>query len=39
MKKFIGTTLALVLVISSFLFFGSVNRASADESKILEFNT
>jgi len=39
MKKFIGTTLALILVISSFLFFGSVNRASADESKILEFNT
>jgi hypothetical protein len=39
MKKFIGTTLALILVISTFLFAGSVNRASADESKVLEFNT
>jgi len=39
MKKFIGTTLALILVIGSFLFFGSVNKASADESKVLEFNT
>jgi hypothetical protein len=39
MKKLNGTTLALILVIGSFLFFGSVNRASADESKILEFNT
>jgi hypothetical protein len=39
MKKFIGTGLTLILVISTLLFAGSVNRASADESKVLEFNT
>jgi hypothetical protein len=32
------TTLALMLVLSTFLFAGSVTTASADESKMLEFN-
>jgi hypothetical protein len=39
MKKFIFTTLALMLVLSTFLFVGSVPTASADGSKMLEFNT
>jgi len=39
MKKFIFITLATLLALSSFLFAGSVSTASADESKILEFNT
>ena len=39
MKKFMFITLALMLVLSTFLFAGSVSTASADESKMLEFNT
>lgn len=39
MKKFMFVTLALIMLISTFLFGGSVHRASADESKVLEFNT
>ncbi len=39
MKKFMFSTLALILVLSTFLFAGSVSTASADESKMLEFNT
>jgi len=39
MKKFMFTTLTLMLVLSTFLFAGSVSTASADESKMLEFNT
>jgi hypothetical protein len=39
MKKFTFTTLAMILVLSTLLFAGSVSPASADESKVLEFNT
>jgi len=39
MKKYMFTTLALILVLSTFLFAGSVTTANADESKMLEFNT
>ena len=39
MKKFMYTTLTLMLVLSTFLFAGSVSTASADDSKMLEFNT
>lgn len=39
MKKVVLVTLTLVLGLSAFLFGGSVSRASADESKLLEFNT
>jgi len=37
MKKFKFTT--LVLVLSTFIFAGSISQARADESKVLEFNT
>jgi len=39
MKKFFPAALALVLVIAIFFASGSVTPASADESKVLEFNT
>jgi hypothetical protein len=39
MKKVLLFTLALSLVLSVFLFGGSVSMASADESKVLQFNT
>jgi hypothetical protein len=39
MKKILFTTLALMLVLGIFLFVESVSTASADESKVLEFNT
>jgi hypothetical protein len=39
MKKFVLVTLTLILGLSAFLFGGSVSRAGADESKLLEFNT
>ncbi|MEP0806640.1 MAG: hypothetical protein HRF47_14240 [Chloroflexota bacterium] len=39
MKKFMLVTLTLVLALSAFLFAGSAPAASADESKLLEFNS
>lgn len=39
MKKFMLVTLSMILTLSMFLFAGSVSPASADESKMLEFNT
>lgn len=39
MKKFMFVAMTMVLVLSTFLAAGSVTRASADESKLLEFNT
>jgi hypothetical protein len=39
MKKFYLVSLATMLVLSVFFAAGSVSRASADESKVLEFNT
>ena len=39
MKKLTFTTLAMILILSTFIFAGSVSPASADESKVLEFNT
>lgn len=39
MKKIVLSTLALSLVLSVFLFGGSVSTVSADESKVLQFNT
>lgn len=39
MKKLIFPILTFILVSSAFLFSGSASRASADESKVLEFNT
>lgn len=39
MKKLLFVALTMVLVLSTFLAAGSVSRASADESKLLEFNT
>lgn len=39
MKKFVFVAMAMLLVLSAFLFPGSVRTASADESKLLEFNS
>lgn len=39
MKKYIITTLALMLSLSIFIFAATVSPASADKSKVLEFNT
>lgn len=39
MKRFFLATLAMMLVLSVFFAAGSVATASADESKVLEFNT
>jgi hypothetical protein len=39
MKKNRFVNLMLVLVVTAFFFAGSVSTASADESKLLEFNT
>jgi len=39
MKKLAFVVMATVMVLSSFLFAGSVSTASADESKLLEFNS
>jgi hypothetical protein len=39
MKKLLFVAMTMVLVLSTFLAAGSVSRASADESKLLEFNT
>ena len=39
MKKFYISTMVAVLVLSAFFTSGSVSNASADESKVLEFNT
>jgi hypothetical protein len=39
MKKFFLTTIAMMLVLSVFFASGSMSTASADESKVLEFNT
>ena len=39
MKKNIFVNLMLVLAVTVFFFAGSVSKASADESKVLEFNT
>jgi hypothetical protein len=39
MKRFFLVTIAMTLVLSVFFVTGSVSRASADESKVLEFNT
>lgn len=39
MKKLMFSTITLLLVLSSFLFTESMPRVSADESKVLEFNT
>ena len=39
MKKFFIVTMATALVLSVFFASGSVSTASADESKVLEFNT
>jgi hypothetical protein len=39
MKKFVLVTMTMMLALSAFLFAGSVSTASADESKLLEFNT
>jgi len=39
MKKLLLVTLSVMLALSVFTFAGSVSRASADDSKTLEFNT
>lgn len=39
MKKILFVTLALILALSAVSFAGSVSPASADESKLLEFNS
>jgi hypothetical protein len=39
MKKLILVTLVMVLALSAFSFSGTASRASADESKLLEFNS
>ena len=39
MKRFMLVTLTLVVALSVFLFAGSVSTASADQSKVLEFNS
>ena len=39
MKKFFFASFAMMLVLSLFFASGAVSRASADESKVLEFNT
>jgi hypothetical protein len=39
MKKFFLATIAMMLVLSVFSASGSMSTASADESKVLEFNT
>lgn len=39
MKRFFTVTMIMVLVLSTFFAAGSVSRAKADESKVLEFNT
>lgn len=39
MKKSMVSTITLILVLSAFLFAATTPRASADESKVLEFNT
>lgn len=39
MKKTMYSMLALILALSAFLFAGSASPASADESKVLQFNT
>lgn len=39
MKKFMSISLAVMLTLSAFLFAVSVSTASADESKVLDFNT
>jgi len=39
MKKNMFVNLMLVLAVTAFFFAGSVSTASADESKLLEFNT
>lgn len=39
MKKFFIGTIVTMLVLSAFFVSGSVSTASADESKVLEFNT
>jgi hypothetical protein len=39
MKRIFAITLVATLLLSSFAFAGAVSPASADESKVLEFNT
>ena len=39
MKKFFTGMIATILLLSAFFALGSVSTASADESKVLEFNT
>lgn len=39
MKKFVFVAMTVMLVLSTFLVSGSVYTASADESKLLEFNS
>jgi len=39
MKRSMFTTLVLILMFATIVFGGSVSTASADESKVLEFNT
>ena len=39
MKKFFIGTIVTMLILSAFFTLGSVSTASADESKVLEFNT
>jgi len=39
MKKFMLVTMIMILALSTFLLAGSVSTASADESKVLQFNT
>jgi hypothetical protein len=39
MKKFVFVAMTMLLVLSTFLFSGSLRTASADESKLLEFNS
>ena len=39
MKKFVFVAMTMALVLSMFLFSGPASNASADESKLLEFNS
>lgn len=39
MKKFMSISLAMMLMLSAFMLAASVSTASADESKVLDFNT